>query len=82
MVNNEPVGIKILNDLVHTGPTMAVKWFMVIGLVMYSFFAIVVIKQVGIMAETFESEVNGTVKTVAWIHFFIAVSLAVIAVVV
>lgn len=77
---NEPVGMKILRDLMQTGPEMVLKWFMVIGLVMYSFFALIVIKQVGIMAETFESEVNGTVKTAAWLHFFLAVFLAVIAV--
>jgi len=79
---NEPVGMKILRDLAQTGPIMVLKWFMVIGLVMYSFFALVVIKQVGIMAETFESDVNGTVKTIAWLHFFLAVFLAVIAVVI
>jgi hypothetical protein len=72
--------MKILNDLAQTGPTLILKWFMVIGLVMYCFFALVVIKQVGIMAETFESDVNGTVKTIAWLHFFIAAFLAVITV--
>jgi hypothetical protein len=76
---NEPVGMKILRDLAQTGPGVVLKWFMVIGLVMYSFFALIVIKQVGIMSETFESDVNGTVRTVAWLHFFIAVFLAVMA---
>jgi hypothetical protein len=79
---NEPVGIKILQDLAQTGPALALKWFMVVGLLMYSFFALVVIKQVGIMAETFESDANGAVKTIAWLHFFLAVFLTGIAVVI
>lgn len=79
---NEPVGYKLLNDLAKFGPGMAGKWFLVIGLLMYTFFCLITIKQVGIMAETFESEVNSTVKTCAWIQFFASALMLIVAVVV
>jgi hypothetical protein len=79
---SETAGLKLIRDLVETGPNLAIKWFMVVGLVMYCLFAVVVIKQVGIMSETFESNANGTVKTIAWLHLGLALILTLIAVVI
>lgn len=61
---------------------IVVKWMFVAGLLMYSLFALVIIKQVGVMADTFEDEANGVVRMFAWIHFLIAVALTVTAVVI
>ncbi len=77
---SDAAGVRIIQGLLNTGPGIIFKWFEVIGMVMYCIFALVVIKQVGIMAETFESEVNGTVKTFAWLHFFLAGFLAGLAI--
>lgn len=48
------------------------KWGLAAGLTMYSLFALVIVKQVGIMAETFEDQANGVVKLFAWGHLIMA----------
>lgn len=76
-MNNVP-DISALGFLVTE---VALKWFMVVGLVLYALFAVAVIKQVQIMAESVESNLNGVIKTFALVHFLLAVFLAVVAVV-
>jgi hypothetical protein len=66
-------------NLLGASPLIIVKWFTVVGLMMYSFFAAVVIKQVGVMTETVESEINGIVVTFAWVHFALALFLVGVA---
>ena len=56
-----------------------VKWMFVIGLVMYSAFAIVVIRQVIAMSEAVECEVNIVFKVLSWIHFAMSILLFVAA---
>jgi len=45
-----------------------VKWMAVGALVMYIVFALVVVKQVGIMTEAIESELNTAMKWLSWAH--------------
>lgn len=52
-----------------------IKWLAVGGLVVYSIFALVIIKQVGIMSETFDADANVILKLFAWAHFLMAVFL-------
>ncbi len=59
-----------------------VKWFLVVGLVMYTAFAIVIIRQVKEMSESIEDEFNGLISLFAWGHLGVALLLIVIAVVV
>lgn len=54
---------------------LLIKFGLIIGLIMYSLFALVIIKQVGIMAETYEAEANGVVKLFAWAHLIMAIML-------
>jgi hypothetical protein len=58
------------------------KWGLVIGLVMYTLFTLVIVKQVGIMAETFEDDANGTLKLMAWVHLFMALAILVAGIVI
>ena len=75
--------IEWLNDMVVGVTIMGiVKWMLVVGLVMYSLFALVIIKQVQIMTETFEAEANGVVRIFAWAHLVMAVILVVVAIVI
>ena len=80
-MGNEPTGLIWWNTFSQTGPELILKWFLVAGMVMYVFFALVMIRQVGIMTETFESEVNGTVKTFAGLHLLMALFLLIVAIV-
>jgi len=52
-----------------------IKWGLVVGLIMYSLFALVIVKQVGIMAETYEAEANGVVRIFAMAHLMMAILL-------
>lgn len=58
-----------------------VKWMMVVGLVMYTAFAAIIVRQTGIMSEAIESELNGPIKIFAWAHLLMALLLIVIALV-
>ena len=52
-----------------------VKWMFVIGLVMYSAFAIVVIRQVIAMSEAVDREVNIIFKVLSWVHLAMSILL-------
>lgn len=54
---------------------LLIKLGLIVGLVMYSLFALVIIKQVAIMAETYEAEANGVIKLFAWAHLIMAMLL-------
>lgn len=51
------------------------KWMLVVGLGMYCLFALVIIKQVSIMSETYEASANSVVKLFAWVHFLMSLLL-------
>lgn len=59
-----------------------VKWFLVVGLVMYTAFAIIIVKQVSVMSEAIEDGFNGLISVFAWVHLAVAIFLTVLAVVV
>ncbi len=59
-----------------------VKWFLVVGLVMYTAFAVVIIRQVKEMSESIEDEFNGLISLFAWGHLGIAILLIIIAMIV
>jgi len=60
---------------------VALKWFLVAGLLMYAFFTIAVIKQVQIMAESVESDLNKVIKTFAMAQFLLTAFLVIMAIV-
>lgn len=79
--NLSPEKLSAINHLVATGPALLIKGFFVVGLVMYTFFALVVTRQVRLMTKTIESEVNIGVTMFAWVHLVLAGLLVVAAVV-
>jgi hypothetical protein len=52
-----------------------IKWMAVGGLVMYTGFALVLVRQAGVMAESIEDPFNGVIKLGAWLHFGLALLL-------
>ena len=52
-----------------------VKWMMIGGMVFYCMFAVVLVMQVKVMTETFESEVNPVVKVAGVLHLILAILL-------
>ncbi len=57
-----------------------VKWMFVVGLVMYTAFAIVMVRQVVAMSEAVECEVNIIFKILSWIHLAMSILLVFAAV--
>lgn len=74
-------GIQLINILKALTFFVIIKWFFVVGLIMYAIFAVVVIKQVSVMSETVESSVNSVMKLFSWLHLAMAVLLVVAAIV-
>ena len=66
---------EVLRGLVNISFGGVVKWLVVGGLLMYVAFALVVVKQVGVMTESVESDVNPVVKALSWIHLVAALVL-------
>jgi len=59
-----------------------IKWMVVLGLLIYTVFAAVVIKQVSIMSETIEDPANGIVKLFSWGHLALAIFVTVMVILV
>lgn len=57
-----------------------VKWMFVFGLIMYSAFAVVVIRQVKVMSEAIEGSLNDAFRILSWIHLLMAILLVVAAI--
>ena len=57
-----------------------VKWMAVGGLLMYAVFAVVIVKQVGVMTEAMEDDINGIISLFAWVHLLLAVALVIMAI--
>lgn len=60
---------------------VVVKWMLVVAFGLYTAFAAVVVKQVGVMRETIETDLDEWIEMAAWAHFVVAV-LLVLAVIV
>lgn len=71
-----------LNWLTSLTAVDIVKWFLVVGLAMYTAFAFVITRQVAVMSESIEDELNSLIILFAWIHLGVAILLTVLAVVV
>lgn len=59
-----------------------VKWFLVLGLIMYAAFAVVIVRQVGVMSEAVDDPNNALIKLFAWAHFLMTILLIIVAVMV
>ena len=57
------------------------KWFFVGGLVMYMAFAIVIVRQVGVMSEALEDPNNAIIAAFAWLHLGMTVLLLIISII-
>lgn len=72
-----------IKNLLNIGTLEGViKIMAIIGLVVYSLFALVIVKQTAIMTETFEAGGNTLVKLFAWLHFLLAIFLVAAVVVI
>ena len=70
--------------LVKIIPTLSlwllVKILFIIGLALYLAFAVIVIRQVGLMAKTLDGEFNLPLKFVAWAHLIVSLGVFLLAI--
>lgn len=56
-----------------------VKALFLIGLLLYLAFALIVIRQVGLMTNTLNTNFEAPVKLIAWIHLLVALGVFLLA---
>lgn len=78
---SEESSIEFVRGLITSGPFLVIKAFFIVGILMYGVFAIAVVKQVSIMTESIEDDVNGVVKLLAWVHLLLTVLVLVASVI-
>lgn len=67
---------RLMEFLVKTGPTFNLWWLIkgltLLGLIVYLAFALIVIRQVALMAKTLNGNFSLSLKLVAWGHLLAA----------
>ncbi len=58
---------------------LVVKGMFLVGLLVYLAFAIIIVRQVGIMNEALEDPHNGVVKLFAWMHLVMTIMLLIVS---
>jgi len=70
--------------LVKTIPSLSIwliiKTLFVMGLFLYLAFAVIIIRQVGLMGKTLDGEFNLSLKFIAWIHLIISFGVFLLAI--
>lgn len=69
-----------LFDLLNLTFLDLVKWMFVVGLVVYSIFAVIIVRQVKVMSEAVESDANFLFQIMSWLHLLMAILLVVLAI--
>jgi len=74
---------KFIQFLARTIPNLSIwlliKVFFVVGLFLYLAFAVIVIRQVGLMGKTLDGEFNLSLKFVAWVHLIFSLGVFLLA---
>jgi len=70
--------------LVKTIPNLSIWWVIkvlfIIGLFLYLAFAVIVIRQVGLMSKTLNGEFSILLKSIAWVHLIISLGVFLLAI--
>jgi hypothetical protein len=57
---------------------LIVKWFYMIAFILYTLFALVIVRQVSLMTQTVNEGMNLPVKTFSYLHLLISIIITVI----
>ncbi len=63
-------------------PFLIVKIAAIFGLAIYNIFAFIVIRQVSLMTQTLEVDLEGVIKVVSVLHFIFALCVLIFAIVI
>jgi len=74
---------KFIQFLVETVSAFSIWWLIkilfIIGLFLYLAFGLIVIRQVGLMGKTLNSEFNLLLKFTAWVHLIVSLGVFLLA---
>lgn len=65
--------IPILNFLLAINVWSIAKALILFGVFLYFIFALVIIRQVNLMLDTLEVELEGLIRLIAWLHLILVV---------
>ena len=71
-----------LLDLLNLTLFDLVKWMFVAGLVVYTVFAVIIVRHVKVMSEAVENNANSLFQTMSWLHLLMAILLVAFAIVI
>lgn len=66
---------KILNFFLSLDIWQVVKGFVLFGILLYLFFALVIVRQVNLMLNSLEVELEPLIKLIAWLHLFMVIGV-------
>lgn len=70
-------------DILSAGlPWFIVKLFFLFGIGIYVVFAVLIIKQIMLMTGTIETGLVGILRILGWLHFFLALGVFLLALVI
>lgn len=69
-----------INSLFNLSPWLLAKLLVCFGLFIYLFFALLVLRQVDLMAKTLNGALNLPLKMIAWAHLSVALIIFLLAV--
>ncbi len=58
------------------------KWMLVVGLILYCIFGVVIVRQVKVMNEAFESDMNTWFQIFSWLHLLMSALVLILAIVI
>lgn len=73
---------KFVNILLTLTLLDVTKWMLVVGLILYCVFGVVIVRQVKVMNEAFESELNAWFQIFSWLHLLMSALLLILAIVI
>ncbi len=71
---------ELLTIILHISLWQVLKIFILFALLIYFVFAIVVVRQVKIMTETFKTGFETTLRLISWLHLFLVLLIFLLAV--
>lgn len=72
---------QILSILLGLNIWQVVKGFLLLGILLYLVFAVVIIRQINLMFDALEVELEWVIKFVAWLHLFLVIGMFVFGII-
>lgn len=72
----------LLPSILNLNPWLFAKFLICFGLFIYLLFALLIVRQVDLMAKTLNGTLNFPLKTLAWVHFVTAIAIFLLSIII